>query len=138
MKFRVIDLNTKTEADPAKIALTEEWAKGLVYCDMEGFAMTQFGELLLVDVCGNCAYCPEGRFKVKPLPEMGDETKVILSYKGQDKPHPICELCLESSPIGLIEMIYADSTAVNKKMLCPNCWESENNKKFMKEGRDGY
>lgn len=35
MKFRVIDNKTGKEADTWNIALHEEWAEGLVYCDME-------------------------------------------------------------------------------------------------------
>ena len=36
--FTVIDLQTGKEADERETALHEEWAKGLMYCDMEGFA----------------------------------------------------------------------------------------------------
>ena len=63
-EFDVIDTKTGKYADLQKIALKEEWAKGLVYCDMEGFAIEQDGTLILLDECGNCAYPPEGRFKL--------------------------------------------------------------------------
>lgn len=63
-EFDVIDTKTGKYADLQKIALKEEWAKGLVYCDMEGFAIEQDGMLVLLDECGNCAYPPEGRFKL--------------------------------------------------------------------------
>ena len=62
--FRVIDTLTGEKADPYEIALHEEWAKNLVYCDMEEFAIEEDGSLILLDECGNHAYCPEGRFKV--------------------------------------------------------------------------
>lgn len=63
-EFDVIDNKTGKYADLQEIALKEEWAKGLVYCDMEGFAIEQDGTLVLLDECGNCAYPPEGRFKL--------------------------------------------------------------------------
>jgi hypothetical protein len=62
--FRVYDITTGEEADPYEIALHEDWAKNLEYCDMEEFAIEEDGSLILLDQCGNHAYCPEGRFKV--------------------------------------------------------------------------
>jgi hypothetical protein len=62
MKFRVIDNETGKEPDMEQIALKEDWAKGLCYCDMESFAIQDDGEIILCDECGKFAYCPEGRF----------------------------------------------------------------------------
>lgn len=62
--FRVIDSKTGKEADTYKIALREKWATGLVYCDMEGWALEEDGTLLLVDECGNFKYADRERFKV--------------------------------------------------------------------------
>ncbi len=64
MLFWVIDKKAGREADPWDIALHEDWAHNLIYCDMEGFALLQDGQLILVDECGNFEYCPEGRFDV--------------------------------------------------------------------------
>ena len=64
IEFKVIDNNTGKEADIGKIALKEDWAKGLMYCDMQGFAITQDGMLILLDECGRYTYCPDNRFKV--------------------------------------------------------------------------
>lgn len=64
MKFEVIDTKTGKYPDLWKIALEEYWAKGLMYCDMEGFAIEEDGTLILLDECGRHAYCPEGRFKI--------------------------------------------------------------------------
>lgn len=64
MKFRVIDNKTGKEADTYEIALHEDWAKHLCYCDIEGFALLEDGSLILCDECGRCAYCPEGRFAI--------------------------------------------------------------------------
>lgn len=63
--FDVIDTKTGEYPDLEKIALTEEWAQGLVYCDMDGFAVREDGSLILLDECGNCVSCPPGRFDIR-------------------------------------------------------------------------
>ena len=63
--FDVIDTKTGEYPDLEKIALTEEWAQGLVYCDMDGFAVREDGSLILLDECGNCVSCPPGRFEIR-------------------------------------------------------------------------
>lgn len=62
--FCVFDKKKNKEANCYKIALKEDWAKCLCYCDMEGFAITQDGMLILLDECGEYTYCPDNRFKV--------------------------------------------------------------------------
>lgn len=62
--FTVIDTKTGKEADEYDIALHEEWAKHLCYCDMEGWAIENDGTLLLVDECGRFEYADRERFKV--------------------------------------------------------------------------
>lgn len=62
--FTVIDTKTGKEADEYNIALHEDWAKHLCYCDMEGWAIMNDGTLLLVDECGKFAYADRERFKV--------------------------------------------------------------------------
>lgn len=64
MKFTVVDKKTGEYPDLLDIALKEEWAKGLMYCDMEGFAIEEDGMLILLDECGRHAYCPEDRFGI--------------------------------------------------------------------------
>jgi hypothetical protein len=64
MRFTVIDKKTGKEADEYEIALKEDWAKDLMYCDMEGFALLQDGTLILVDECGRFEYCPADRFEI--------------------------------------------------------------------------
>lgn len=64
MRFRVVDNKTGKEADTWNIALHEEWAQGLVYCDMEGFLISEDGQLMLADECGHVVYCDSERFKV--------------------------------------------------------------------------
>lgn len=64
--FDVIDTKTGEYPDLWEIALKEDWAKHLIYCDMEGFAIEEDGTLLLLDECGKHAYCPEGRFTIVP------------------------------------------------------------------------
>ncbi len=63
--FDVIDTKTGEYPDLEKIALTEEWDQGLVYCDMDGFAVLEDGSLILLDGCGNCVSCPPGRFEIR-------------------------------------------------------------------------
>ena len=61
-QFLVIDTKTGQEPDLQQLALYEPWAKGLMYCDMEGFAVGYDGSLYLLDECGVYRSCPEGRF----------------------------------------------------------------------------
>ena len=62
--FSVIDTKTGKEADTYMIALKEDWAKELCYCDIDGWAIGEDGTLMLVDECGRCAYADRERFKV--------------------------------------------------------------------------
>lgn len=62
--FTVIDTKTGKEADEYEIALHEDWAKDLCYCDMDGWAIMDDGTLLLVDECGRFEYADRERFKV--------------------------------------------------------------------------
>ena len=56
MKFTVIDVKTGKYPDLSDIALHEEWAQDLMYCDMDGFAVQEDGTLILMDECGRFAY----------------------------------------------------------------------------------
>ena len=65
MRFEVIDTKTGLYADAAAMAINEDWAKSLDAHNIFGFAITEDGKLILLDKCGNFAYCPkEGRFHV--------------------------------------------------------------------------
>lgn len=64
MIFRVVDKLTGKEAEVTEIALKEEWAKDLMYCDMEGFAILEDGTLILTDECGRFVFCPYDRFEI--------------------------------------------------------------------------
>ena len=72
--FDVVDTKTGEYPNLEKIALKEDWAKHLMYCDMEGFAIEEDGTLLLLDECGRQACCPVGRFEIRRPPE-GEEEK---------------------------------------------------------------
>ena len=63
-QFRVIDTKTDEDPDLWKIASKEDWAKSLCYCDMEGFAITEDGGLILCDECGRYEYASQDRFMV--------------------------------------------------------------------------
>ena len=53
--FTVIDRETGTQADCERIA-KEEWAKGLIACDIAGWALLEDGYLVLMDDCDGVAY----------------------------------------------------------------------------------
>ena len=77
--LEVVDTQTGEYPNLEKIALNEDWAKNLIYCDMEGFSVNEDGYLQLSDECGNVVYCPPGRFKytisvVPNLQKGGDAT----------------------------------------------------------------
>lgn len=72
--FNVVDTKTGEYPELEKIALKEDWAKHLMYCDMEGFAIEEDGTLLLLDECGRQACCPAGRFEIRHLQEGDDES----------------------------------------------------------------
>jgi hypothetical protein len=77
MTFKVIDKTTGKEADTYNIALNEQWAKNLVYCDIEGWFIGEDGSLMLADECSNYAYPPDAdRFEVV-FDEDEDEGYVI-------------------------------------------------------------
>lgn len=79
VSFSVIDNKTGEYPDLYDIALKEDWAKGLMYCDMEGFSINEDGQLILSDECGKFVYCPSDRFTVV------FEDSVVLSREEQDK-----------------------------------------------------
>ena len=56
--------------DLKEYALHEFKDDGLVYCDMEGWALQDDGGLLLVDECGNFAYADTERYEVRFDPEL--------------------------------------------------------------------
>lgn len=65
MRIIVTDKKTGEYPNTEQIALKEEWAKHLLYCDIDGFAIDEDGQLLLIDDCNNIAYCPLDRFNVE-------------------------------------------------------------------------
>ena len=72
-KFTVIDKKTGEYPDLCKIALEEDWAKNLMYCDMEGFAIEEDGTLVLMDECGRYSYPPENRFEIRLVDETSND-----------------------------------------------------------------
>lgn len=70
IQFKVID--TRTGREPIfdhNHIFKEKWFKqsGLIWCDLEGWAVSEDGVLMLADECGNVAYPPSGRFEVRFL-----------------------------------------------------------------------
>jgi hypothetical protein len=62
--FKVIDKQTGKIADERTIARKEKWAKELMSMDMDGFAIDEYGDLILMDECGRYVSCPCDRFKI--------------------------------------------------------------------------
>lgn len=59
--YTIIDPKTGEYPDLREIALKEKWAKSLMYCDIEGFAIDEDGVLIQIDSfpdaivpCGEC------------------------------------------------------------------------------------
>lgn len=109
MTFRVIDKKTGKEADPYEIALHEEWAQGLVYCDMEGFTITENGDLMLADECGNVVYCDTERFKVVFEDDRPHGEWIIRRDIRGAHIYSVCSNC---------NVPYLDTDFPN---FCPNC-----------------
>lgn len=65
LEFDVVDTKTGQYPDWEHIARTEDWADGLVYCDIDGIAILEDGSLILLDECGNCVPCPRDRFEIR-------------------------------------------------------------------------
>ena len=61
--FKVIDKDTGKEPsyeDLQKLAMNREsWCGHLVWTDIDCWAITEDGELMLTDDCGNSAYAPK-------------------------------------------------------------------------------
>lgn len=74
LEFDVVDTTTGKYPDWERIAREEAWAKGLVYCDMDGIAIREDGSLILLDECGNCVSCPPDRFEIRRPPEGEKDT----------------------------------------------------------------
>lgn len=61
IQFKVI--NTETGKEPIfdhNHLFKEKWFKNsnLIWCDLEGFVISEDGYLMLADECGNCVYVP--------------------------------------------------------------------------------
>ncbi len=75
--FNVIDLKLGREPTPGEleeIIKNEGWAKHLHACDIDAWFVTEFGDLGLMDDCGNLGYPPEGRFSVQWTSSKGVRT----------------------------------------------------------------
>ena len=71
-EFDVVDTTTGKYPDWERIAREESWAKGLIYCDMDGIAIREDGTLILLDEYGNYVSCPLDRFEIRRRPPEGE------------------------------------------------------------------
>jgi hypothetical protein len=113
-EFDVIDNKTGEIPDLEHIALYEKWAKGLMYCDMDGFAITEDGTLILMDDCGRLAYCPDGRFKVALRTKPEAHGRWIYMPKESDAECGAykCSMCNER---------FVEDFGFEEQNFCPNC-----------------
>ena len=77
MKFRVLNPDGSVP-DLEQIALNEEWAGELIYCDTNGFALADDGALVALDECGRYAYPPIDRFRVVMEPSYAGSAHVAF------------------------------------------------------------
>ena len=86
MIFRVIDPKTGNEPifDGNHIC-KEKWFKesGLIPFDLDVFAITENGNLILIDDCNNIAYVPNGRFDVVVAEDIKERLRqYIIPFRG--------------------------------------------------------
>ena len=65
MKLKIIDNNTGTAPDINRIVQSEGWASDITLFDIDGFFLSEDGQLVLADNYGNIAIVPEDRFAVE-------------------------------------------------------------------------
>jgi len=122
--FSVIDTKTGKEPNREKIVLTEEWAKHLIYCDVDGFYISEDGSLILVDDCGNIAYCPpnrfeiifEGQYAVKEKKVLAKGMNCIVEANGSED--NITDLLQAEEQGRLIEIVFCRDC---RKIMTPDC-----------------
>lgn len=100
--FTVRDKKTGKYPDLSKIAREEKWANRLIYCDMEGFAIGEDGNLYLLDECGNYESVPGGRFDIK--------------RESDDTPHE-CPFC--GNPLVAVVRRDGEASKYVKRVVCP-------------------
>ena len=63
MTFKIIDNKTGKEPNFENIC-HENWTEHLLKNDIDQFAVTEDGKIILIDDCGNMVYCPKDRFTI--------------------------------------------------------------------------
>lgn len=124
IEFEVIDNQTGEAPDCEKIALTEEWAKHLIYCDIDCFAITEDGSLILIDDCNNIAYPPSDRFTVKVDPDtLRPKGRWIDRYGGKyANPLYECSECKEAALYkSEYDMLFREGFVQVLSNACPHC-----------------
>ena len=123
-EFEVIDNRTGMAPDCEAIALTEEWAKRLVYCDIDCFAITEEGQLVLIDDCNNIAYPPADRFTVTIDPKSLRQTAEWVDIYGGKYANPryACSACGERA-LYKVEIDMLDHEIIVQALSdsCPKC-----------------
>lgn len=114
--FTVTEKNKNRYPDLAKICRKEDWAHGLCYHDIEGFAIGEDGSLYLLDECGNYGCVPFGRFRVSADP--GD-TPDACPFCGSQDIKPVFSEC--GAGTGIVEHL---RTTKGVRCVCKTCGSS--------------
>lgn len=114
IEFDVIDRLTGEKPDLKAIALNEEWAKHLMYCDMDGFVIGADGSLALIDDCGSLAYPPNpARFEVRWKNLVPQSQFVIANTPEAARVFLLCQSCIYFSDIKEARRVRAELAAVD-------------------------
>ena len=114
MGFFTVTMRTNNRyPDVVSLCLKQDWAKGLCYSDIEGFAIGEEGNLYLLDECGNYREVPYGKFKVLSDP---DEKVEACPFCGKNDLEIITVGADE--PSGIVEKHGADHGIV---CACKSC-----------------
>ena len=72
--FQVIDKkngkDVNEELEELAVELNKEHGFSLIPCDMEGAAILDDGNIVLMDECGHYVYLPKDRFEIRWYPEV--------------------------------------------------------------------
>lgn len=116
MTFRVIDKKTrKPPIFDHNHIFKEKWFKDshLIYCDIDCWCISECGDLMLVDDCGNVGYPPTDRFEVVFEPTERTRHWINICDKDFHDYRTGNKLCFECSE--------CRSEYTYKYNYCPNC-----------------
>ena len=106
--FDVIDTQTGEYPKIREISRKEEWAERLIFCWMESFAISEDGNLIMIDDRGNYVRTPAGRFRII-FPAATEANEALT-------PEP-CPFCGGSAELEDWKVAYENGTTIR----CVRC-----------------